>query len=192
MNKAPFPGEISHHYRLSHMQYLAHYDDWWIDKEGVVVNSDSIKSFDFSQARVRLVCSVPSLVPNARKCGDRVYGYRAMVKHLKKEEFPERMQRSNLTIQSTSYGGVNMKFWSRFVDALSTGMGPPRLTRVVYPSVKEVEGGYKAGDRFRPDRQYYAGQCLVMTKRHYVSTMCRVFGASLSLSLFSCSLSLFL
>jgi len=177
MNKASFSGETPHNYRLPHVQYLKHYDDWRLDKEGMTVTSDSIKSFDFSQARVRLVCSVPSYVPNARKCGDRMYGYRAIAKHLENEQFPESMQRSNLTIQSTSYGGVNMKFWTRIVDALSTGMGPPRLTRVVYPSVKEVEDGYKAGDRFRLDRQYHAGQCLVMTKKHYVSAICRVFGA---------------
>ena len=117
----------------------------WPGRTGTRLSVDTLRGYDFSSARVKLVASV-----KGKHCGDDVvkYGHRRLRALLSKQRFDAKFGAggSRLVAQVSSIPTLKQEFFTQLfdtsmgagLDTAGTPLGPAAETALVWPTVKEV------------------------------------------------------
>ncbi|XP_024530041.1 tyrosyl-DNA phosphodiesterase 1 [Selaginella moellendorffii] len=115
------------------------------------INASYFRNFDFSNAAVRLIGSIPGYHsgPQLNK-----WGHMKLRSILKEEKFDKKFQNSPLVYQFSSLGSLDEKWMEEFSSSLSEGstLDGRRLglgeAQIIFPTVEDVRQsleGYRAG-----------------------------------------------
>ena len=117
----------------------------WPGRTGTCMSVDTLRGYDFSSARVKLVASV-----KGKHCGDDVvkYGHRRLSALLSKQRFGAKFGAggSRLVAQVSSIPTLKQEFFTQLfdtsmgagLDKAGTPLGPAADTALVWPKVNEV------------------------------------------------------